>query len=139
MICQFSRLVAIPNRWQSVKKSILLNQNFRRNMHLLLNKTLVNGEWISAKSNAELTVINPANGSIVGQVPDLDANDVEQAIDGAHKAFHSEEWSSLTAKERSALLKVSVLLFEVDSNDNIIAYHIFSILEMVFTFGKQSK
>lgn len=75
-------------------------------MHLLLNKTLINGEWVAASSNAELPVINPANGSIVGHVPDLDVTDVQKAIDAAHTAFYSNEWSTLTAKERSALLKV---------------------------------
>lgn len=111
MFCKFSQFVAVTNRLQSVQRKgavILTNKDFRRNMSLLLNKTLINGEWISAKSNAELTVVNPANGSIVGRVPDLDAKDVENAIDAANEAFHSNEWSSLTAKERSALLKVSL-------------------------------
>lgn len=110
MFCKFSQFVAVTNRLQSLQRKgavIWINNNFRRNMSLLLNKTLINGEWISAKSNAELTVVNPANGSIVGRVPDLDVKDVENAIDAANEAFHSTEWSSLTAKERSALLKVS--------------------------------
>lgn len=79
--------------------------NFR-NMHLLLNKTLVNGDWISASSKKELAVLNPVNGSIVGNVPDMDASDTQNAIDSASKAFYSKEWYGLTAKDRSALLKV---------------------------------
>lgn len=78
-----------------------------RNMHLLLNKTLINGQWVSASSNEEFPVLNPANGAVIGHVPDLNANDVQTAIDAAHEAFYSDEWSSLTAKERSGLLKVS--------------------------------
>lgn len=78
-----------------------------RNMHLLLNKALVNGQWISASTNEELPVLNPANGIVIGHVPNLNADDVQKAIDAAHKTFHSDEWSSLTAKERSGLLKVS--------------------------------
>lgn len=75
-------------------------------MHLLLNKAFVNGEWVAAKSQQKFDVFNPANGSIVGQVPDLDVNDVDEAIQAAHTAFYSTEWSSLTAKERATLLKV---------------------------------
>lgn len=110
MISQASRLIAAASHLQSFKpiQRSWSHTDFRRNMHLLLNKTLINGEWVSATTNAEMDVMNPANGSIVGQVPDLDVNDVHKAIDAAHKAFHSNEWSSLTAKERSGLLKVCI-------------------------------
>lgn len=79
----------------------------KRNMHLLLNKALVNGQWVSGSTNEELPVLNPANGSVIGHVPNLSADDVQKAINAAHDTFHSDEWSSLTAKERSGLLKVS--------------------------------
>lgn len=114
MIFQASRLAINANRMHSFNQigRVWWQSDFKRNMHLLLNKALINGEWVSAESQAELPVINPANGSIVGHVPDLDVNDVRNAIDAAHKTFHSDEWSSLTAKERSALLKVSLFLFD---------------------------
>lgn len=83
-----------------------------RTMHLLVNKAFVNGEWVTAKSEQKFDVLNPANGSIVGQVPDLDASDVAEAIDAAHTAFYSSEWSALTAKERATLLKVRTNLTE---------------------------
>lgn len=106
----FGRLTLVAHHLHSVKhiprNRCWWQSDFQRNMHLLLNKTLINGAWVGAASNAELPVINPANGSIVGQVPDLDVTDVQKAIDAAHSAFHSNEWSTLTAKERSALLKV---------------------------------
>lgn len=116
MIFQASRLAINVNHLHSLNRigCVWWRSDFKRNMHLLLNKALINGEWISAKSNAELPVINPANGSIVGHVPDLDVSDVQNAIDAAHKTFHSDEWSSLTAKERSTLLKVSVSIFAFD-------------------------
>lgn len=110
----FGRLTLIANHLHSFKH-IQRNQrcwwqsNFQRNMSaLLVNKTLINGEWVGAASNAEVPVTNPANGSIVGHVPDLDVTDVQKAIDAAHTTFHSSEWSALTAKERSGLLKVCI-------------------------------
>lgn len=79
--------------------------NFRK-MHLLLNKTLVNGNWVSAGNGNELSVRNPVNGSIIGNVPDMNVDDTKIAIEAAHTAFRSTQWTSLTAKDRSGLLKV---------------------------------
>lgn len=79
-------------------------------MHLLLNRALVNGQWVSGSTNEELPVTNPANGSVIGHVPNLNADDVQKAINAAHDTFHSDEWRSLTAKERSGLLKVSEIV-----------------------------
>lgn len=108
MIFQVCRLAVTTNRIHSCKQiqRIWWQTHSRRNMHILLNKTLINGQWISAESNAEVAVINPSNGTLIGHVPDLDVNDVHKAIDSAYNAFHSDSWTSLTAKERSALLKV---------------------------------
>ncbi|XP_037027790.1 succinate-semialdehyde dehydrogenase [NADP(+)] GabD isoform X2 [Bradysia coprophila] len=86
-------------------------------MHLLLNKTLVNGDWISASSKKELAVLNPVNGSVVGNVPDMDASDTQKAIDSASKAFYSKEWYGLTAKDRSSLLKKWFNLLEVNKQE----------------------
>lgn len=87
---------------------------FSRNMHLLLNRALVNGQWVSGSTNEELPVTNPANGSVIGHVPNLNADDVQKAINAAHDTFHSDEWRSLTAKERSGLLKVSELKLRIE-------------------------
>lgn len=82
------------------------NSVLLRNMSLLLDKTLINGKWVSSGTNEQLTVLNPANGAVVGHVPDLNATDAQKAIQAANDAFYSEEWSKLTAKDRSGLLKV---------------------------------
>lgn len=82
-------------------------ENFRK-MHLLLNKTLVNGNWVSAGNGNELPVRNPMNGNIIGNVPDMNVDDTKLAIEAAHTAFKSTQWTSLTAKDRSSLLKVLI-------------------------------
>lgn len=79
-----------------------------RNMSLLLNKTLVNGNWVSAATNEQLAVLNPADGAVVGHVPDLSVTDAQLAVQAASDAFYSDEWSKLTAKDRSGLLKVCI-------------------------------
>lgn len=103
------RFNTIATRLQSIKVNThLINSiGLKRNMSLILNKNLINGQWISAKNNEQVAVLNPVNGAVIGQVPDLNSNEVQNAIDSAYDAFHGDEWSTLTAKERSALLKVS--------------------------------
>lgn len=73
---------------------------------LVMDKGFVNGSWVKAKSNKQFEVLNPANLTVVGTVPDMTAEDTTEAIDYAYQTFHSKEWQSLTAKERSGLLKV---------------------------------
>lgn len=79
-----------------------------RMMHSLIkNQAYVNGEWTDAGDNKRFNVINPANQNVIGNVPDMNASDVQKAIDSAYDAFHSKSWQNTTAKERSGLLKVS--------------------------------
>lgn len=104
-----SRFNLVASRLQSVNVNTHLISLLviKRNMSLISNKNLVNGQWISAENHEQVAVLNPVNSALVGQVPDLTSKEVQKAIDSAYDAFHADEWSNLTAKERSALLKVS--------------------------------
>ncbi|WP_442785796.1 NAD-dependent succinate-semialdehyde dehydrogenase [Lentibacillus sp. Marseille-P4043] len=62
----------------------------------------INGEWIGDALDS-LNVTNPANGQLVGTVPNGGEAETKQAINAAHKAYQS--WSQLTAYERSGYLK----------------------------------
>jgi succinate-semialdehyde dehydrogenase/glutarate-semialdehyde dehydrogenase len=82
-----------------------------KNKNLLKNKSYINGAWVEAKSGKTFEVLNPSNGNIIVNVPDLDVNDARIAIDAAHEAFPS--WSKKTAKERSIVLnKFGKLMLE---------------------------
>jgi len=67
-------------------------------LSLVQNKAYVEGQWVSAASGKSFDVTNPANGSVVGSVPDMDTKDTEKAILAAKNAFPS--WSSLLPKVR---------------------------------------
>lgn len=115
MIGQINRLLFTPNpvryRALTANSAFFLNRFdsiLVRNMSLLLNKTLINGNWVSSETNEQLAVLNPVNGEIVGQVPDLNAADTQKALQAANDAFYSDEWTKLTAKDRSGLLKVCI-------------------------------
>ena len=61
----------------------------------------IGGEWVVGA--ATLDVRNPANGEVVGQIPDLGAEPTRRAIAAAHAAF--PQWRALPAAKRSSLLE----------------------------------
>lgn len=63
----------------------------------------INGNWVKAASGATYPVSNPASGEMLARVPDMNAEDTREAIRAAHAA--QPGWRSMTAKERSAILK----------------------------------
>ncbi|KAM3965053.1 succinic semialdehyde dehydrogenase [Aphomia sociella] len=84
-----------------VKNSIFTVQY--RHMHLLKNQAYVNGQWVKAGSNVVFSVNNPADDSVITEVPDMDASDAKNAIQAAANTF--ETWKNTTAKERSQILR----------------------------------
>lgn len=58
------------------------------------------------------TVYNPANGSVVGEAPEMSLNEVKAAIDRTCDAFPA--WSRRLAKERSELLRAWFELVRAD-------------------------
>ncbi|XP_026748808.2 glutarate-semialdehyde dehydrogenase [Galleria mellonella] len=74
-----------------------------RQMHLLKNQAYVNGQWVKAGSNVVFSVNNPADDSVITEVPDMDASDAKNAIQAAASTF--ETWKNTTAKERSQILR----------------------------------
>ena len=68
---------------------------------LLRRHAYLNGAWIDAA--ARFDVDNPADGSSIGSVPNLGAQEAQQAIDAAAAAFPA--WAAKTGKERAAVLR----------------------------------
>lgn len=60
------------------------------------------GTWVPASDSARAEVINPANGKVIGHVPESTVADTNHAIAAAHTAFQS--FRRLLAVERSDLL-----------------------------------
>ncbi|NEU32353.1 NAD-dependent succinate-semialdehyde dehydrogenase [bacterium LRH843] len=70
----------------------------------------INGKWIT-DGIGKIDVKNPSNGEIVGTVPTVGVEQVEEAIEAANKAFKT--WSKLPAIERSNYLyRVAALMTE---------------------------
>ena len=73
------------------------------NFTLFKKQCYVNGQWANADSGETYDVYNPADGSVLGEVPKMGKVETTRAIDAAVAAFPF--WSSKTAKERSTVLK----------------------------------
>lgn len=71
--------------------------------HLLRDACFLGGEWVAADSGDTLRIENPANGNLVGLVPDMGADETRRAIELANAALPA--WRARTAKERSAVLR----------------------------------
>lgn len=66
-------------------------------------RNLINGEWIGARSGAELNVTDPATDEIVASVPNGDAHDARLAIEAASCAL--PEWRKRPARDRAEILR----------------------------------
>ena len=65
---------------------------------------LINGQWVSAKSEKTFDVFDPATDKVVASVAEGDAADVNLAVAAARRAFDSGPWSKMTASDRGRLI-----------------------------------
>ncbi|PWE31183.1 NAD-dependent succinate-semialdehyde dehydrogenase [Maritimibacter sp. 55A14] len=63
----------------------------------------IDGKWCGAADGATIDVTNPADGSWLGEVASLSADESRLAVDAAHAAFPI--WSGLLPQERSRILR----------------------------------
>ena len=69
---------------------------------LFREQCYIDGQWVNADSNDSIPVTNPANGEVLGSIPDMGAAETRRAIDAANAAWPA--WRAKTAKERHAIL-----------------------------------
>ncbi len=70
---------------------------------LFRQQACIDGRWVGADNGATQAVHNPADGSVLGQVPRMGAAETRRAIAAAERALPA--WSALTAAARAALLR----------------------------------
>lgn len=74
-----------------------------RDAGLLRQQAFVAGRWSDADSGKVLEVLNPADGTLIGTVPDMGREETRRAIEAARDALPS--WRAKTARERGAILR----------------------------------
>jgi 1-pyrroline dehydrogenase len=62
----------------------------------------INGQWVDSASGETLAVENPADGTVIANVPASSAEDVDRAANAAATAF--ETWQHTTPQDRSILM-----------------------------------
>ncbi|MBV9681828.1 MAG: aldehyde dehydrogenase family protein [Solirubrobacterales bacterium] len=65
---------------------------------------LIDGKFVPAASGKTFPVYNPAAGTVISNVAEGDAEDVNRAVAAARRAFDGKEWSRITPSMRGRLL-----------------------------------
>ncbi len=73
------------------------------NPELLKNACFINGEWVGADSGDTIDVINPADDTVIIDVPVMGQKETEAAIGFAATAW--KPWKTTTAKQRAQILR----------------------------------
>lgn len=89
-----------------------------RNMNLLRSTNLIGGKWTAADDGQTLSVIDPASGRLLGEVPCCGASETQRAIAAADNALPA--WRALTARRRAQLLQAWNRLI-LDNTDDLAA------------------
>lgn len=74
-----------------------------KDQRLFRQQCYIDGAWCDADSGSTIEVSNPANGDVLGNIPNMQAEETRRAIDAANAALPA--WRALTAKERSIRLR----------------------------------
>jgi phenylacetaldehyde dehydrogenase len=90
------------------------------------HRMLIDGRFVAAASGKTFPVYNPATGEEITRVPEAEAQDVDNAVSAARRAFDDGPWSRMSSSERGKLLwKLADLLeanleevAELESLDN---------------------
>lgn len=82
---------------------------------LLRESAHIGGEWVTGEPESSYTLISPATGEIIAELPRFRAGETRETITLAHRAFLT--WSKNTAKHRSEILYRWYLLMVENRED----------------------
>ncbi|MDP6805169.1 MAG: NAD-dependent succinate-semialdehyde dehydrogenase [Rhodospirillales bacterium] len=92
----------------------MMNLNLR-DEKLFRQQCYIDGAWTGSTTGRTFEVNNPADGSILGTVPELTAEETRNAIVAAEAAFL--EWGRKPAKERASVLRAWLDLIREHTED----------------------
>jgi len=82
---------------------------------LFRQKCYIGGEWTDADTGKTIDVTNPADGAVLGTVPDMGEAETRRAIEAAEAAWPA--WRARTAKERAQILRKWYELMIANTDD----------------------
>ncbi|MGL3820663.1 NAD-dependent succinate-semialdehyde dehydrogenase [Sphingopyxis sp. R3-92] len=62
----------------------------------------IDGEWLPAGNRSLRPVVNPATGDVIGELPEVTADDLDRALEAADRGFRT--WRSVHVDDRAAIL-----------------------------------
>ena len=71
---------------------------------LFRQQCFIDGRWVDADSGETMEIVNPANGELIGTMPNAGAAETRRAIEAADAAWPA--WRKHTAKERAGVIRV---------------------------------
>ena len=81
------------------------------------NRLLIDGKLVDAASGKTFPDYNPATGTILAQVAEAEAEDVDRAVKAARRAFDEGPWSKMSPSDRGKLLWKLAALIEQNSEE----------------------
>ena len=84
-------------------------------LNLSFDKNLIGGLQSASSTGRTFAVLNPADGSLLANVPDSGADDASAAVDAALGAYG--EWKARTGKERSGIMRAWFQLLMKNQED----------------------
>ena len=78
---------------------------------------LIGGRWVESRSGKRFNTINPVNETVIADVAEGDAADVDAAVKAARAAFETGPWSKLDARDRGRLMNKLADLMEANLDE----------------------
>ena len=86
---------------------------YMMNSNNQVENLLLAGKRVPALAGKTTTLINPATSEPLAVVAEAGAEDIDAAVQSAHRAFHENSWRKLNSRERTRmLLRLATLLRE---------------------------
>ncbi|MFC1416101.1 aldehyde dehydrogenase family protein [Streptacidiphilus cavernicola] len=77
----------------------------------------VGGRWTGAAHGGVYPTVNPADGTVIAEVADGSAADIDAAVRAARRAFDEGPWPRMSGHERSRILLAVADLIERDAEE----------------------
>src|SRR5438128_1727706 len=77
----------------------------------------VGGHWRAPATGRTIAVFNPATATVIAQVGEAGAEDVDTAVQAARKAFDSGPWRRMLPRERERILTRIAELIETHADE----------------------
>jgi acyl-CoA reductase-like NAD-dependent aldehyde dehydrogenase len=83
----------------------------------------IGGQWVKPNSKNVIEIISPSSEELIGQVPDANTADIDQAVKAASAAFKKKNsWSSWPVAERTKVMRKFADILEAKHQELSILY-----------------